>query len=136
MTAQREAFERYAKNQGLPLGKWRDMPLEYRDIKTLEAWWSWKAAQAAMPAELAQLRGFAAATMDYWPEDSIDGGELQDIAAANGLLTLEIAHQPCGEVCMCREYVSDAEFIAGVECYRKSQVLLDAEIARNAKEAL
>ena len=50
MNTPRKDFEAWAKNQGLPLATWADIPLEYRDLKTLEAWWSWKAAQAAMPA--------------------------------------------------------------------------------------
>ena len=32
------------------------------------------------------LRDFARAVMKAWPEGGIDGGELQDIALANGLL--------------------------------------------------
>ena len=95
----------------------------------------WKAAQAAMQAELVQLRDFAADVMSAWPEGGIDGGELQEIALAYGLLTPEIAHQPCGESCRCVEYVTEAQFEVGMPCYRKSKVLLDAEIARTGGAA-
>ena len=95
----------------------------------------WQAAQAAMQAELVQLRGFAVDVMDAWPEDGLDGGELQGLAEDHGLLTLETVYQRCGEVCRCAEHVTDAEFAVGVECYRKLQVLLDAEIARTGGAA-
>ena len=134
MSAQREAFEAHVLIWWRAIN--RDSTGDYVAAGTSDAWELWQAAQAAMQDELVQLRGFAAATMDYWPEDSIDGGELQDIAAAHGLLKLETVYQRCGEVCRCADHVTDAEFAVGGECYRKSQVLLDAEIARNAKEAL
>ena len=95
----------------------------------------WKAAQAAMQAELAQLRGFAVDVMGAWPDGDIDGSDLQDMAVEHGLLTAATVHQPCAGPCSCVDYVSDEQFDAGVECYRKSQVLLDAEIARTGSAA-
>ena len=51
-------------------------------------WPALKAARTAL-ASAAQrdlLRDFARAVMQAWPEGGIDGGELQDIALAHGLL--------------------------------------------------
>ena len=136
MSAQREAFEAHATTRDMSTDKYKTKPTAYYWSATHEAWIAWQAAQAAMQAELAQLRGFAVDVMGAWPDGDIDGSDLQDMAVEHGLLTAATVHQPCAGPCGCVDYVSDEQFDAGVECYRKSQVLLDAEIARNAKEAL
>ena len=41
---------------------------------------------ACVTAQRDLLRDFARAVMQAWPEGGIDGGELQDIALAHGLL--------------------------------------------------
>ena len=133
MTTQREAFEAWAIEEGHFVGK--DGAGDYKRLPAYWMWTAWQAAQAAMQAELMQLRGFAADMMGSWPDGYLDGSDLQDSAAAHSLLTMELAHQPCGDSCACAEYTSCAQFEAGVECYRKSKVLLDAQIARTGSAA-
>lgn len=72
---------------------------------------------------IAYLRLFALTVMEAWPMGGIDGGELQDIAVTCGLLRPEERSEPCGEQCVCAEYVTPAEFERGVTCYRKTDLL-------------
>ena len=62
------------------------------------------------------FRRFAERIMQHWPEGDVDGGDLQDLAIACGLLTPVTATEPCGEGCWCAEYHGDFP----VTCYRKT----------------
>lgn len=73
-----------------------------------------------------KLRAFAQDIMNIWPEGDVDGGELQEIAVKHGLLKPEIRHEGCGNNdyrCYCEEYCTSEEFVAGVECFRKTPLL-------------
>ena len=72
-----------------------------------------------------QLRAFAQAIMESWPEGGIEGDDLQEIALKHGMLAPEIRHEPCGEWCQCNGiggYDSD-DWQHGVECYRRTALL-------------
>lgn len=77
--------------------------------------------------ELDNLKAFANAVMNYWPESGVDGDDLQELAAKHGLLKPEIRHKSCAvenvSVCQCAEYYSEMEFYDGVECLRKTELL-------------
>ena len=78
-------------------------------------------------AEIASLRTFAQGVMRSWPSGDVDGGELQDLAHANGLLEPQTRTVPCREDgCACAEYWASDEWAAGVTCYRKTPLLLGA----------
>ena len=70
-------------------------------------------------SDLEQLRAFAQAVMESWPEGDVDGGHLQDIAEKHGLITPLNVTEPCSETgCMCKEM----DNLPGI-CYRKTQLL-------------
>lgn len=72
-----------------------------------------------------QLRAFAQAIMESWPEGGIEGDDLQEIALKHGMLAPEIRHEPCGEWCQCNGiggYDSDG-WQRGVTCYRRTALL-------------
>lgn len=75
-------------------------------------------------ADLQQLRSFALEILEAWPDGGVEGDELQDIAEKHGLLKREIRYGRCGEICSCAEYVDENEFTAGIDCYRKTPLLL------------
>ncbi len=77
--------------------------------------------------ELYALRAFAQAVMEAWPESDVDGGTLQSIAVAHGLLRPETRTGPCGEGCHCADYATAQEFERGVTCYRKTALLLGSK---------
>lgn len=61
-----------------------------------------------------------------WPDGGdLDGGTLQDILVKWGILTPVIAHEACGEHCVCAEYYDREEFMEGVTCYRRAEFLPD-----------
>ncbi len=71
-------------------------------------------------AEVARLRSFAAGVMESWPHGDVDGGELQDLAIAHGLLVPQTRHAPCAVGCNCEMYGQSSEdWAAGVTCYRQ-----------------
>ena len=55
LDAQREAFEAWAKAQGLPLGRLKCLPDVYADVVTSDAWGAWQAAPGAWRAAQTQL---------------------------------------------------------------------------------
>ena len=76
-------------------------------------------------AENAPLRAFARDIMAAWPDGDVDGGALQEIAVANGLLVPETRTEPCGDECACAEYHSPEDMSEGVTCYRRGPLLKD-----------
>lgn len=75
-------------------------------------------------AECEALRAFARAVLDDWPESAPDGFELQDLAAAHGLLVGSTVTEPCGDACQCAEYHGAETMADGVICYRRSPLLM------------
>ena len=78
-----------------------------------------------MAGELKNLRAFARAVMDPWPEGELDGGDLQDIAEKYGLLKQETVTEPCGENCWCENYYGEFPAV----CYKKVAWLLPIDAA-------
>ena len=77
-------------------------------------------------ADNAALRAFAHACMAAWPITGLDGAYLQDLAVKHGLLAEVTATEPCSdEGCFCADYNDPTDFATGVECFRKTQRLLD-----------
>lgn len=74
-------------------------------------------------AENATLRAFARDIMAAWPDGDVDGGALQEIAVAHGLLVPETRTEPCGDACECAEYHSPEDMAEGVTCYRRGPLL-------------
>lgn len=68
-------------------------------------------------AIMPQLGEFARRIMDDWPEGGmLDGGDLQDIGEATGVLVPRTMDKPCGENCQCSEFYGSDEW--PVTCYR------------------
>jgi hypothetical protein len=69
------------------------------------------------------LVAFATRVMESWPWGDVDGGNLQEIAHACGLLREESVSVPCGEECACVEYhgldATGSFHGAPVTCYRR-----------------
>jgi predicted small lipoprotein YifL len=74
-----------------------------------------------------KLRAFAQGIMEAWPSGELNGGDLQDLAEKNGLLSHEIRYDACGEVCLCDKYFAPNEWSRGAVCYRKTPLLLGAD---------
>lgn len=78
-------------------------------------------------SDIDKLRAFANDVMSVWPDGDLGGDQLQDFAITHGLLALEIRYESCAveykSRCQCSEYLTDSEFQAGVECYRKTALL-------------
>ncbi len=77
--------------------------------------------------EIERLRAFARDVMQAWPEGDLDGSDLQDAAVKHGLLTPEQRFEPCGEdgACSCAGLVEHADWVEGVECFRRAEWLKD-----------
>jgi hypothetical protein len=76
--------------------------------------------------DVGKLRDFCNEIMDIWPEGDVSGDQLQEIAVKHGLLKPEIRHVSCRNDeyrCFCEEMCSAEEFVAGVECFRKTPIL-------------
>jgi hypothetical protein len=73
-----------------------------------------------------KLRAFAQVIMENWPEAGFDGFQLQDEAVKYGLLEPEIRYESCvdGAFCQCAEYYNEDDFKSGVECFRKTKLLM------------
>lgn len=69
--------------------------------------------------EMVMLAVFASKTMRAWPNEDIDGGELQGLAEECGLLVRVTAYGPCGRYCQC-EYKSK---LFPTTCWRRSDLL-------------
>lgn len=76
-----------------------------------------------LSAENAHLLAFARDIMAAWPDGDVDGGALQEIAVANGLLVPETRTEPCGDECACAEYHSPEDMAEGVTCCRRGPLL-------------
>lgn len=74
-------------------------------------------------AENETLRAFARDIMAAWPMGGIDGGELQDMAVAHGLLLPETRTAYCGDECVCAEFHSPDDMADGVTCCRRGPLL-------------
>ena len=88
-----------------------------------------KRTQAAPPtSDMDKLRAFANDVLGDWPEGgSLDGFEIQELAVKHGLLVASKQYKPCVEEgCFCASMVVPEEFEAGVDCYRRSQLLKGA----------
>ena len=82
----------------------------------------------ALVAERNALRSFAQGVMRAWPHGDVDGGDLQELAHANGLLVAQTRTAPCREEgCACAEQCASDEFDAGVTCYRQTALLLGSD---------
>ena len=79
-------------------------------------------------AECTQLRAFAQAVMDGWPDvGTLDGFDLQELAVKHGLLAETTHHKPCAEEgCNCASMVDERDWIEGVQCYRGTALLKGA----------
>jgi hypothetical protein len=81
-------------------------------------------------ADAARLRAFSIAILSGWPESSVDGFEIQDLAIEHGLLALKVPAptKPCREEgCWCAEYHGvdfNNEFEEPVKCYTRTPLLL------------
>ena len=84
---------------------------------------------AAVREERLKLRAFAQEIMDHWPEDGVNGDDLQEIAVKHGLLKSTVRHNPCSETCFCAGYVSGNEFKSGVTCFVRTELLTGADHA-------
>jgi hypothetical protein len=74
-----------------------------------------------------KLRAFAKEVMDEWPlECGLNFMDLQEIAIRHGLLEPEIRYESCvdGAFCQCAEYYNEDDFKSGVECFRKTKLLM------------
>lgn len=69
------------------------------------------------------MRHFAQRVMETWPDDGVDGCELQDAAVAYGLLAPVTATAPCGAHCWCAEFHDEDSMAEGVTCYRRTPLL-------------
>ena len=84
-------------------------------------WHRFSVENEQLRAENERLRAFAVEIMDHWPDGDVDGGELQDIAVAHGLLVANNPQEPCGDNCRCVEYYAPDEWETGdVVCYRRT----------------
>lgn len=79
-------------------------------------------------ADIENLRAFALAVLEDWPDGAPDGFDLQDLGVKHGLLALKDPKptEPCGERCWCAEYFGTDEFADGVDCYIRTPLLLGA----------
>lgn len=96
---------------------------EAHEAESAAAAWRERAKRAE--TEVEQLRGFARRVMEVWPHGDLDGGELQEVAVAAGLLRPEERCTPCGENCGCAEFYAADEISDGFTCYRRVPWLLD-----------
>jgi hypothetical protein len=80
---------------------------------------------ANLQAEVVKLRAFAVDVMEAWPEGDLDGDTLQSAAIEHGLLERKSPDptEPCGEGCLCAQYVDMDEWAVGIECYRRTPLL-------------
>ena len=69
------------------------------------------------------LARFAALVLRDWPEATLDGGDLQQLAVRCELLAAVTATEPCSEHCACADYGS-GEW--PVTCYRPTALLQHA----------
>jgi hypothetical protein len=112
-----------------PEGSWCDyveanaeiqrVTADYNDMRISRKRWMDEAKE--LRAKNEQLLAFAQKVLAVWPEGDLDGGALQDIAVATGLLVRrEVTSIPCGSGCFCVDYYTDGEEII---CYQRNKVL-------------
>lgn len=79
-------------------------------------------------ADIDNLRAFALAVLEDWPDGAPDAYDLQDLAVKHGLLAARDPKptEPCGENCWCAGYFSPSEFPNGIDCYVRTPLLLGA----------
>ena len=77
----------------------------------------------AARGERSKLRAFAQEIMDHWPNNGVDGDDLQDIAEKHDLIKPVTRYEQCSDVCQCSEYVSSTEFRAGIVCFVRTDLL-------------
>lgn len=83
------------------------------------------------------LRAFAQKALAGWPECSVDGFELQDLAEEYGLIEKKNPPptEPCGENCACVEYYGSGDWSnEDVSCYRRTPLLTGIDAARAAEQ--
>ena len=79
-----------------------------------------------MTDDLTALRAFAKDVITFWPASGIDGDDLQSLAVKHGLLAPEKRFAACADTCLCAEYCNAADFAAGVQCFRQTELLRGA----------
>ena len=100
-----------------------------------EGWW--KGHQHAMdfilPAvadlqqQIASLRAISRGVLECWPDGDVEGDMLQELAVQHGLLEPQTKTAPCSEEsCRCREYYASDELADGINCYRRTALVLGA----------
>lgn len=73
------------------------------------------------------LKAFALAIMDDWPDLHVDSWDVFDIAEKHGILVPETRFKPCGDNCNCAEYYDDSDWARGQACYRINPDLRDSQ---------
>lgn len=76
-----------------------------------------------MRPEIEMLRNFANMILDSGRESGLDGFDIQDIGELSGVLVPMSVSKPCGESCPCAEVWSEDEFLHGITCHQKHDVL-------------
>ncbi len=82
-------------------------------------------------ADLLPLQKFADTVLDEWWENSFDGGEIQEIGVACGLLEEFTQPEPCGDHCPCAEAGADFP----TTCIRRTPTLQRALLAVHRADA-
>jgi len=72
----------------------------------------------AAELDAVKLRAFAQAILKDWPDCTVDGFDIQELADKNGLLVGTMKTESCGEGCNCEEY-GDFPML----CYTKTELL-------------
>ena len=72
----------------------------------------------ASELDAAKLRAFAQEILKDWPDCTVDGFDIQELADKNGLLVGTMKTESCGESCNCEEY-GDFPML----CYTKTELL-------------
>jgi hypothetical protein len=109
-------LRKWPELRSLPIGTG---PLLREAADTIESLLKEREEQRSGP----DLVAFATRVMESWPWGDVDGGNLQEIAHACGLLREESVSVPCGEECACVEYhgldATGSFHGAPVTCYRR-----------------
>lgn len=86
-----------------------------------------KRGRESMRNEYESLKLFAMTILADFPElGNFDGGDIQEMAVACGLLIGKEVAEPCSEGCNCVEYADldpEGKFLYPMTCYHKAEFL-------------